>query len=70
MGIDAASHRSEDAEPEHQLVLGGELARSTTLLASRRATRRRLGDAEPTRFGRYARRLWDGLLAHEDVVDR
>jgi exodeoxyribonuclease V gamma subunit len=25
---------------------------------------------EPTRFGRYARRLWDGLLAAEVVGDR
>ena len=26
--------------------------------------------SEPTRFGLYARRLWDGLLAHEEIVDR
>ena len=25
---------------------------------------------EPTRFGRYARRLWDGLLAARSVIDR
>ena len=26
--------------------------------------------ASRTRFGVYAARLWDGLLAHEQVVDR
>jgi hypothetical protein len=26
--------------------------------------------SEPTRFGAYAHRIWDGLLAHEEVVDR
>ena len=26
--------------------------------------------AEPTRFGVYAHRLWDPLLAHEEIVDR
>jgi hypothetical protein len=25
---------------------------------------------ELTRFGRLSRRLWDGLLDHEEVVDR
>jgi hypothetical protein len=25
--------------------------------------------SETTRFGRLARRLWDGLLDHEDLVD-
>ena len=27
-------------------------------------------DGEPTRFGRLALRLWSGLLAHEEIVDR
>jgi hypothetical protein len=26
--------------------------------------------SEATRFGVYARRLWDGLLAHERVTER
>jgi hypothetical protein len=26
--------------------------------------------AETTRFGRYARRLWSGLLDNEELVDR
>ena len=50
------------------------LAFEAMLARSRPARRRRDGDgwepAETTRFGRYARRLWDGLLAHEQVVDR
>jgi len=25
---------------------------------------------EATRFGRYARRLWDGLLDHEELTDQ
>ena len=25
---------------------------------------------EPSRAGRYARRLWDGLLAREELIDR
>ena len=27
-------------------------------------------DDDPTRFGRYGRRLWDGLLVCEEVADR
>ena len=26
--------------------------------------------AERTRFGRYARRMWDGLLSCEELTDR
>ena len=42
--------------------------------ALRATPRRRDGDgwepSETSRFGLYARRLWDGLLEHEEVVDR
>ena len=63
----------EDKELEHQLVLGGV---AHVRRAARRAAARRRGRAtagtttETTRFGRYARRLWDGLLAYEEVDDR
>ena len=26
--------------------------------------------SESTRFGLYARHVWDGLLSHEEIVDR
>ena len=52
----------EDAEPEHQLVLGGVLTLRRAARARRRATTSDWDPGEPTRFGRYARRLWDGLL--------
>ena len=59
----------EDHEPEHVLVLGGVL-RSTTLLAEPPRRRRGLGRRDAERLGRYARRLWDGLLAGEQVTTR
>ncbi len=46
----------EDKEPEHVLVLGGELP-----------FERIRGDA---RFGTYAERLWTGLLQHEQLEQR
>lgn len=62
----------EDAQPEHELVYGGRLA-FDDLLAQRPHDDEQ-GDgwdaAETTRFGRYARRLWDGLSEHERVTDR
>jgi exodeoxyribonuclease V gamma subunit len=62
----------EDKEPEHVLVLGG--AHSFTVMVDGGGAP--LSDevswdpSEPTRFGAYAHRMWDGLLAHEEVVDR
>jgi exodeoxyribonuclease V gamma subunit len=57
----------EDREPVHQLVLGG-IVRYDDLIAARP----RPGEDgpgwcsdEPSRFGRYARRMWDALLAVE-----
>jgi len=63
---------SEDREPEHQLVLGG--VRTFAELLSEPARAGESGpwwDASETRrFGRWARRLWDGLLGCEQVVQR
>jgi exodeoxyribonuclease V gamma subunit len=62
----------ENREPEHQLVLGGLTAFADLLQAPPRAGESGDGWApgEPTRFGRYALRLWSGLLALEEVRDR
>ena len=62
----------EDREPEHELVLGGVRTFADVLAEAPRADE--TGDgweaAEPARFGRYARRLWAGLLACEQVTER
>jgi exodeoxyribonuclease V gamma subunit len=59
----------EDREPEHRLVLGGVLPFDDLILAPPGPDED--GDGwcaeETTRFGRYARRLWDGLLAVEEL---
>jgi len=62
----------EDREPDHLLVLGG--ARSLDELLEPAPRDDESGEDwdafETTRFGRYARRVWDDLLACEEVVDR
>jgi exodeoxyribonuclease V gamma subunit len=62
----------EDAEPEHQLVLGGILTFDELLAEPPARGEAGIGwdDAEPTRFGRLARRMWDGLLNAEELSDR
>jgi len=62
----------ENREPEHQLVLGGAVPFADLLLAAPGPDEAGDGWApgEPTRFGRYALRLWSGLLATEEVQDR
>ncbi|MGB0097552.1 MAG: hypothetical protein WBP81_34080, partial [Solirubrobacteraceae bacterium] len=62
----------EDRQPEHVLVYGGAIALPKLLDELPRTDERGEGwdQSEPTRFGRYARRLWDGLLARQDVSDR
>jgi exodeoxyribonuclease V gamma subunit len=62
----------EDREFEHQLVFGGVLTFAELLAEPPRADEAGDGwDAtETTRFGRYARRLWAGPLAHEELIDR
>jgi exodeoxyribonuclease V gamma subunit len=62
----------EDVELEHQLVLGGVLTFAELLDEPPRDDEAGEGwdAAETTRFGRLARRLWDGPLACEEVADQ
>ncbi len=62
----------EDAEPEHQLVLGGVLSFDERAGEPPRPDESGEGwaETETTRFGRYALRLWDGLLQTEAVFER
>jgi exodeoxyribonuclease V gamma subunit len=62
----------EDREPEHLLVYGGPRSFAELSAESPRADESGPGwsQSEDTRFGRYARRLWDDLLAHEELRDR
>jgi exodeoxyribonuclease V gamma subunit len=62
----------EDAEPDHQLVHGGVCTLAELLSEPARADERGLWwDADETRrFGRWARRLWDGLLDVEEIDHR
>ncbi len=63
---------AEGKEPEHQLVHGGVVPFSDLQLAAPEPGESGEGWAagESTRFGRYAVRLWCGLLDIEDVCDR
>jgi exodeoxyribonuclease V gamma subunit len=62
----------EDRDDEHVLVLGA--GRSFGELLAEPPRDDEAGDGwdadQPTRLGRYAHRLWDGLLGVEEVVDR
>ncbi len=62
----------EDRAPEHRLVLGGVLPFADLLAAAPRDDERGDGwdETDPSRFGRWARRLWAGLLEVEEVRDR
>jgi exodeoxyribonuclease V gamma subunit len=62
----------EDADPEHKEVLGGIVPFARLLDELPRPDENGEGwdTDEETRFGRYARRLWSGLLAHEKVTDQ
>ena len=62
----------ENREPEHQLALGGVVPLGDLLAAPPGSGESGDGWAggEPTRFGRYALRLWSGLLEAEEVRDR
>ncbi len=62
----------EDREPEHRRVFGGEVDLDELLAEAPRRDESGPGweESERTRFGRYARRLWDGLLAVEEFSDR
>jgi exodeoxyribonuclease V gamma subunit len=59
----------EDREPEHVLVRGGVLAFEELMAEPARSDERWDMD-ETRRFGRWARRLWDGLLQHERLEHR
>ncbi len=60
----------EDRDLEHQLVLGGVLALDQLSGEPPRPDETGPGwqDAETTRLGRYARRMWDELLAREQLT--
>jgi exodeoxyribonuclease V gamma subunit len=60
----------EDRQPEHVLVFGAPLAFADLIGEAPRPDERGWSASETHRFGLYARRLWDGLLAHEELVDR
>ena len=62
----------EDEDPEHVEVLGGAVPFERLLEEPPRPDENGEGwDAgEETRFGRYASRLWSGLLSCEEVTDR
>ena len=58
----------EDAEPEHVLAFGSVLTFAELCGQPPRANQSFEAD-DPSRFGRYARRLWSGLRAHEHLVE-
>ena len=62
----------EDADPEHKEVLGGVVPFERLLEEVPRSDESGEGwdSDEESRFGRYARRLWAGLLSHETVTDQ
>ena len=62
----------EDRELEHALVLGGErsFAELLEILPAGDESGPGWAEEEPSRLGRLARRLWDGLLTHEQVMAR
>jgi exodeoxyribonuclease V gamma subunit len=57
-------YAKEDKDPEHELILGGNPSLAELRAEPPRDDERGGGwdPSEPTRFGRYARRLWDPLL--------
>ncbi|HWT91776.1 MAG TPA: exodeoxyribonuclease V subunit gamma, partial [Solirubrobacteraceae bacterium] len=62
----------EDREPEHELVLGGVPTFAELLALAPRPDEAGEGwdERDPTRLGRYALKLWSGLLRCEDLIDR
>jgi hypothetical protein len=62
----------EDRDLEHQLVLGGTASLEDLFATPPRDDEHGPGwpAAESSRFGRYARRLWEPLLACEKRVSR
>jgi exodeoxyribonuclease V gamma subunit len=64
------TYDKEDRAPEHQLVFGGTLTADALLNQTPAAEEDWHAEADNSRFGRYARRLWHPLLAHERIEDR
>ena len=62
----------EDRDPEHLLVFGDGVPLASLMSDGPRDDERGPGwdEGETTRFGRYAVRLWSGLLAIEVLFDR
>jgi exodeoxyribonuclease V gamma subunit len=62
----------EDRDAAHRLVLGGTVGFEALLGEPPGADESGPGwaEAETSRFGRYAQRLWGPLLAHERLVDQ
>ncbi len=61
----------EDRDPEHVLAFGHVLTIDELLAAEPRSDEQGPGwEAEPSRFGAYAIRLWRGLLAREEIRDQ
>jgi exodeoxyribonuclease V gamma subunit len=62
----------EDRQPEHVLVFGEAVPFGQLLEEAPRDDERGDGwaERETTRFGRYACRLWEGLLSHEEISER
>jgi exodeoxyribonuclease V gamma subunit len=59
----------EDRQPEHLLVYGEAIPFGRLLAQTPRADER-WEEAVQTRFGRYAMRLWRGLLTVEELRER
>jgi exodeoxyribonuclease V gamma subunit len=61
----------EDVDPDHVRAFGGVLTLAELFDRRPLADERGEGwvETEPTRFGRLARRLWDDLLAAENVSE-
>ncbi len=70
----ARNGHNEDNDDEHVLVLGGALSYGAMVGRSGSPRAEETGPgwepAETSRFGLYARRLWDGLLEREEIVDQ
>ncbi len=66
------TYDKEDKDLEHQLVLGGVRSFDEVLSEPPRADEEGPGweVTETTRLGRYARRMWDGVVASEEISVR
>jgi len=65
------NREGEDDAPEHRLVFGLRVPFEALTAAAPLADERGAGwdERETTRFGRHAHRLWDGLLACEELIE-